>query len=177
MQRIDNRAIVFGMRLITLPLFAVVLAVSAFGQEPGENAVNELSWKDWIDLLDKVGRWAFLLGPLLWPLDRWVHKCKWGWLKKLEFLETHRVAGGLLGGGVGGMFLLAELEAGPIVCGALFGGVFGTSRLRVPGMVIGAGIGLVVSCRLLSPVEVPQWWFATALIPLGGLLAGAMKRP
>ena len=138
--------------------------------------MNELSWQDWIDLLDKVGRWAFLLGPLLWPLDRWAHKHNWDWIKKLEMFETRRVVGGLLGASVGGVFLFAKLQAGPIYCGALFGGVFGTSRLRVLGMVIGAGIGIVVSCRFLSPAEVPPWWFAAALIPLGGLLAGSISQ-
>lgn len=139
--------------------------------------MNELSWKDWIDLLDKVGRWAFLLGPLLVPLDRWVRKLNWDWIKKLEMFETRRVAGGLFGASVGGVFLLAQLQAGPIICCALFGGVFGARRLRVVGMVIGACVGIAFGLLCgTSDLLASPWWFAAALIPLGGLLAGAIEK-
>ena len=108
----------------------------------------------------------------------------WSAVLRTELRELPRTLGGLLGL-IATVFLgfvadpTVTLQAEPIICCALFGGVCGCRYWRLHGMTIGAIIGLAV---VVVGAKVPavglllmldsQWWFAACCVPFGALFGG-----
>ena len=108
----------------------------------------------------------------------------WSAMLRMELRESSRTLGGLLGfifTFVFG-FMIDEaivLQAEPIICCSLFGGIVGCRYWRLEGLISGAIVGLaVVALGSKVPSLAPlllldsQWWFAACCVPCGALFGG-----
>ena len=108
-------------------------------------------------------------------------KCSGERKSRPEIFESRRVFGGILGLAASGavVFPLADLQAEPIICLALVGGVFGGRERRVNAMAIGAVVGfflaLAFTTELVPDPPAAKWWLAASFPPLGGLVAGYLS--
>ena len=195
------------MRLITHTLFVffALLVGTAFGQS-ADTESKGLNEQDFLALVISV---ISVIRGLVWVADHLWHladrlknldsknigRIQEG-LKRLlahEMFESNRVAGGTCGAVVAVLYLSTDVQVGPIVGLALFGGVLGTQKARVRGTIVGAILGLAIAVggpqlcptwELVSDPQLcpttwelvldPQLWFAVSLVPLGGLIAGKL---
>ena len=161
------------MRLITLSFFAFLLAVSAFGQEQGENTTtNEEGISTYLPLL--VGLISSAVGGIV----RWFFRMA-VWSNTILWMG--------FGSLVGGVFMFNNFRVGPILCLALFGCLIGSlvgdRERRWLGTAIGFGIGcLFAGFAGGGPLPVlpespawwisveSRWWFFASFAALGGLV-------
>jgi len=112
---------------------------------------------------------------------------RWLGVLRAELRERDRTLGGLFGFFltiVFGFLVIPDqpLQAEPIICCALFGGVCGCRDWRFVGLTGGAVVGLlVVTAGLKVETLAPwvsldsRWWFAACFVPIGGLFAGYLS--